>query len=263
MSSLMKLRIIDYELCVCEYGLQQKNRFRPPSPPPPSASHGNTVWRWHCPPSSVIGLSQHCDKRAQFSAMLLGKLPTLFYLQVLCCKKVFFPINYVFLTFRLSSEVWSRCSNMLEQKRPEKSYDYRNLLWIRAEFIHYNTIFGTDHMRPAYSVLVYMKSVSWCRRRRAHNWNGELLGAGKGNGEGEGRGRSVYKQPGTRVDRDLTTHKGGIPSKWEGQGNRRGFARQRGNYQGELSRGRIKRVVPCALILSILYIHIMLLCVCG
>ncbi len=25
--------------------------------------------------------------------------------------------------------------------------------------------------------------------------------------------RSVYKQPGTRVDRDRTTHKGGIPSK--------------------------------------------------
>jgi hypothetical protein len=28
-----------------------------------------------------------------------------------------------------------------------------------------------------------------------------------------GGGRSVYKQPGTRVDRDRTTRKGGIPSK--------------------------------------------------
>jgi hypothetical protein len=49
--------------------------------------------------------------------------------------------------------------------------------------------------------------------RRAHNWNGESLVAGKGNGEGKGRGKSVYKQPGARVDRDRTMHKGGIPSK--------------------------------------------------
>jgi hypothetical protein len=48
-----------------------------------------------------------------------------------------------------------------------------------------------------------------------------------------GRGRSVYKQPGTRVDEDRTTQKGGIPSKWEGLGNK-------GSYQGELSRGVIK-----------------------
>jgi hypothetical protein len=42
---------------------------------------------------------------------------------------------------------------------------------------------------------------------------GKPLGAGKWNGEGMGRGRSVYKQPGTRVDEDRTTQKGGIPSK--------------------------------------------------
>jgi hypothetical protein len=30
---------------------------------------------------------------------------------------------------------------------------------------------------------------------------------------GKGEGRSVYKQPGTRVDRGRTTRKGGIPSK--------------------------------------------------
>ncbi len=50
--------------------------------------------------------------------------------------------------------------------------------------------------------------------------------------EGE---RSVYKQPGTRVDRGRTTRKGGIPSKSERFGNREGFTRQRGNYQGGLS----------------------------
>ncbi len=33
------------------------------------------------------------------------------------------------------------------------------------------------------------------------------------NGEGMGRGRSVYEQPRTRVDKDRTTQRGGIPSK--------------------------------------------------
>ncbi len=33
---------------------------------------------------------------------------------------------------------------------------------------------------------------------------------------GMGRGRSVYEQPGTRVDKDRTTQRGGIPSKYEG-----------------------------------------------
>jgi hypothetical protein len=41
----------------------------------------------------------------------------------------------------------------------------------------------------------------------------ELLGVGKWNGEGMGRGRSIYKQPGSRVDEDRTTQKGGFPSK--------------------------------------------------
>ncbi len=76
----------------------------------------------------------------------------------------------------------------------------------------------------------YVKSVLWCRRRWAYNWNGEPLGNGKEDWGGKGRGRSVYKQPGTRVDRGHATHKGGIPSKWKGLGNR-------GNYQGDLSRG--------------------------
>ncbi len=35
----------------------------------------------------------------------------------------------------------------------------------------------------------------------------------KGDGEKERGGRSVHKQPGTRVDGNRTTRKGGIPSK--------------------------------------------------
>ncbi len=56
----------------------------------------------------------------------------------------------------------------------------------------------------------YMKSVSWCRLKGAHNWIGGTIG---GRENGMGRGRSVYKQPGTRVDEDHTTQRGGIPSK--------------------------------------------------
>jgi hypothetical protein len=59
---------------------------------------------------------------------------------------------------------------------------------------------------------------------------------------GMGRGRSVYKQPGTRVDKDRTTQKGGIPSK--GLGNKGGSPAKgeinKGSYQGELSRGLVK-----------------------
>jgi hypothetical protein len=47
-----------------------------------------------------------------------------------------------------------------------------------------------------------------------------------------GRGRSVYKQPGTRVDEDRTTQKGGFPSKLEGLG-----------YKGESSEGELSRGV--------------------
>jgi hypothetical protein len=47
----------------------------------------------------------------------------------------------------------------------------------------------------------------------------------------------------------------------EGSPGKGGIIKER--YQGELSRGLVKRVVPCALILSTLYIHIVLLCVCG
>ncbi len=44
---------------------------------------------------------------------------------------------------------------------------------------------------------------------------GCIIGMGNhlGREKGKGRGRSVYKQPGTRVDRGRTTRKGGIPSK--------------------------------------------------
>jgi hypothetical protein len=41
---------------------------------------------------------------------------------------------------------------------------------------------------------------------------GNRWGQGKGTGR-EGGGRSIHKQPGTRVDGNRTTRKGGIPSK--------------------------------------------------
>jgi hypothetical protein len=81
------------------------------------------------------------------------------------------------------------------------------------------------------------------------------------NGEGKGRGRSVYKQPGTRVDRDRTTHKGGIPSERD-LGTREGH-----QAKGKLTRGIIKGTHQgvCAMCYDIvnLYIHIVLLCVCD
>ncbi len=45
-------------------------------------------------------------------------------------------------------------------------------------------------------------------------------GSGNWNGEGMGRGRSVYEQPGTRVDEDRTSQRGGIPSKKKDLGER-------------------------------------------
>jgi hypothetical protein len=65
-----------------------------------------------------------------------------------------------------------------------------------------------------------------------------------------GRGRSVYKQPETRVDKDRTTQRGGIPSKKEGL-RKRGVVKRsareigkgngkgdwQGEWQGEFTRG--------------------------
>ncbi len=85
------------------------------------------------------------------------------------------------------------------------------------------------------------------------------MGAGKGKGKRMGRGRSVYKQPGTRVDEDRTTQKGGIPSKKEGLG-------YKGSYQGELARGvtrGVNRGLRHMFHTVTLYICIMLLCECG
>jgi hypothetical protein len=76
---------------------------------------------------------------------------------------------------------------------------------------------------------------------------GNRWGAGWGNGEGMGGGgRSVYKQPGTRLDKDRTTQKGGIPSKWEGLGNKGSI---KGSIKGVI-KGTRQGVVPCALVLS-------------
>jgi hypothetical protein len=57
-----------------------------------------------------------------------------------------------------------------------------------------------------------------------------------------GRGRSVYKQPGTRVDKDHTTRKGGILSKRDS--GTRGVIK--GSHQGVAIKGSYQGVVPCA-----------------
>ncbi len=59
-------------------------------------------------------------------------------------------------------------------------------------------------------------------------------GSGNWNGEGMRRGGSVYKQPGTRVDEDRTTQRGGIQVSRRDSGER-GVVK--GNQQGELARG--------------------------
>ncbi len=72
-------------------------------------------------------------------------------------------------------------------------------------------------------------------------------------GEGKGRGRSVYKQPGTRVDRgshhthwrDSKKRDSGTGESSPGKG---GIIK--GKYQGDLSRG----CAMCSHILSTLYI---------
>ncbi len=73
-----------------------------------------------------------------------------------------------------------------------------------------------------------------------------------------GGGRSVYKQPGTRVDRGRTTRKGGIPSKYEGLGNREGILQAEWDYQGDRQGDYQGDCAMCSNIMSTLYI----LCVC-
>jgi hypothetical protein len=55
-----------------------------------------------------------------------------------------------------------------------------------------------------------------------------------------GGGRSVYKQPGTRVDGDRTTRKGGFQVSKRDSGTGEGFSRRRGIIKGDhqgVSRG--------------------------
>jgi hypothetical protein len=70
-------------------------------------------------------------------------------------------------------------------------------------------------------------------------------------GRERGGVRSVYKQPGTRVDRDRTTRKEGFQVSKRYSGTGEGFFRQRGKLPKVSSRGYqrvIKGFVPCALI---------------
>jgi hypothetical protein len=83
--------------------------------------------------------------------------------------------------------------------------------------------------------------VSGCRHRRAHNWNGELLGGWKGNGEGKGRGRSVYKQPGPEWTGVAPHTKEGFQVSKRDSGIGKGSPGKgviiNGDYQGDSSRG--------------------------
>jgi hypothetical protein len=82
------------------------------------------------------------------------------------------------------------------------------------------------------------------------------LGAGKGNGGGMGRGRSVYKQPGTRVEEDRTTQKGGIQvSKRDSV--TKGVIKE--SLQGEITGG----CAMCFVLSSCIYVSCMLLCEYG
>ncbi len=67
-----------------------------------------------------------------------------------------------------------------------------------------------------------------------------------------GRGRSVYKQPGTRVDGDRTTQRGGIQGKRE-------LSREGSKGTGK---GNSQGVAPWLSILN-LCICIMILCECS
>jgi sulfite reductase alpha subunit-like flavoprotein len=59
-----------------------------------------------------------------------------------------------------------------------------------------------------------------------------------------GRGRSVYKQPGTRVDKDRTTQKGGIQVSERDPGTRGVIKGSiKGSHQGESSRGVSRGVI--------------------
>ncbi len=71
---------------------------------------------------------------------------------------------------------------------------------------------------------------------------GNRWGAGRENGEGKGRGRSVYKQPGTRVDRDAPHTKEGFQVSERDMGTEEGSPGKKGNYQRDSSRGLCIRV---------------------
>ncbi len=58
-----------------------------------------------------------------------------------------------------------------------------------------------------------------------------------GQKKGMGRGRSVYKQPGTRVDKITPHRKEGFQVSERDSGTRGVI---KGSYQGELSRGLVK-----------------------
>jgi hypothetical protein len=91
---------------------------------------------------------------------------------------------------------------------------------------------------------------------------GNCWGAGRGIGEGKGRGRSVYKQPGTRVDRVTPYAKEGLQVSKRDLGTGEGSPGKGGIIKGNYQRGSSRGL--CHVLSYIVNpVYIMLLCVCG
>ncbi len=76
---------------------------------------------------------------------------------------------------------------------------------------------------------------------------GNRWGGGRQIGEGKGRGGQFTSNLGPEWTGVALHAKEGFQVSKRDSGDRGGFARQRGNYQGELSGGFVKGFVPCAL----------------
>ncbi len=103
----------------------------------------------------------------------------------------------------------------------------------------------------------YMKSRSWCRRRKAHNWNWEPLGSGEGDWGGKGKGRGQFKSNLGPEWTGVAPHaKEGVQVSKRDSGAGKGSP-GKGDYQGDSSRGLCH-----ALSYIVNPVYIVLLCVC-
>jgi hypothetical protein len=120
------------------------------------------------------------------------------------------------------------------------------------------TQFGrcTTDRRYAFEEVVsdYVKSRSWCRRRRAHNWNGEPLGDGKWEWGGkEERGCQFTSNLGPESTGIAPHAKEGFQVSKRDSGTGEGPSGRRGIIKG-IHQGVIMGIVPCAHIMTTLYI---------